>query len=192
MQRLSLPVLLGIVLEMAGCVSSLNPLYTERDLLYDPSLVGVWAESDDAKETWAFEKAGEKGYKLVVTEQDGKTGEFKAHLLKLGNTLFLDLFPEADALSGTNRNFFYQDHWLPTHTFAKVFQVEPELKMAILDPTWLKEHLEKDPKAIAHTKVHEHKIVLTASTPELQKFVLKHANDAFNDPGTMRRRQTKR
>ena len=180
----------GVSLVLPGCVPSLNPLYTEKDLVFDAALVGTWAEQDDSRETWSFNKSGEKEYKLIYTEDD-KTGEFKAHLLKLGNTLYLDFFPESDGLKDSKRNDFYLSHFVPGHMFAKVTQVEPTLRMAMLNPDWLKKLLEKNPKAIAYHAVGEDRIVLTASTAELQKFIVANTGEAFGDPATLKRVQTK-
>ncbi|HKS38638.1 MAG TPA: hypothetical protein VJW76_15705, partial [Verrucomicrobiae bacterium] len=171
---------------------SLNPLYTDKDLLFEKALVGVWVENDDSREAWAFERRGEKGYKLAYTV-DGKTGEFEAYLLKLGETLFLDLYPDDEGFKEMNRNDFYKSHFLPAHTFAKVTQIEPTLQMAFLNPDWLKELVEQNPKAIRHEKNGD-RIVLTASTKELQEFVLAHARtkNAFGDePANLKRIKSK-
>ena len=180
MRKIKLFLATGILLIAAGCVPSLNPLYTEKDVVFDPALAGVWADDDTAKETWAFEKSGEKGYKLIYTS-DGTTGEFEVRLLKLGKMRFLDLHPDGDGLNDLNRNDFYKAHLLPAHTFAKVTQIEPTLQMAFLNPDWLAKLLEKNPGAIRHEKLDESRIVLTASTKELQKFILKYVGEAFGD-----------
>jgi len=192
MKRYGLLLTWVLTLVVAGCVPSLNPLYTEKDLVFDAALVGVWSEKEDASETWAFEKTGEKEYRLVYTA-DGKTGEFEAHLLKLGNTLFLDLYPDGKSLDELNRNDFYKSHLIPGHTFAKVTRIEPTLQMGFLNPDWLKELSEQNPKAIRHEKVSD-RIVLTASTRELQEFVLKNLNTkgAFGDePSNLKRIKSK-
>ncbi len=80
---------LSFLFMLAGCVPSLNPLYTDQDLIFDSALLGVWTDKD-SKETWAFTEAGEKEYKLLYTEEDGRKGEFKAHLLKIEGKTFLD------------------------------------------------------------------------------------------------------
>jgi|SRR6185295_1561313 len=190
MKRTTLWLSVGASLVLAGCVPSLNPLYTEKDLVFEAALVGTWAEQDDSQETWGFEKSGEKQYKLVINE-NGKTGEFEVHLLKLGNTLYLDFFPESDGLKDSKRNDFYLSHFVPGHMFAKVTQVEPALRMAMLNPDWLKKLLEKNPKAIDHQGIGDERIVLTASTAELQKFIVANTGEAFGDPATLKRVQTK-
>jgi hypothetical protein len=192
MKRNGLLLASALATVVAGCVPSLHPLYTEKDLVFDAALVGVWSEKEDASETWAFEKTGEKAFKLVYTV-DGKSGEFEAHLLKLGNTLFLDLYPDGKGLDELNRNDFYKSHLIPGHTFAKVTRIEPSVQMAFLNPDWLKELLEQNPKAIRHEKVSD-RIVLTASTKELQEFVLKNVNtkDAFGgEPSDLKRIKSK-
>jgi len=179
-----------------GCIpTSINPLYTEQDLVFDPALIGVWRGKGDAKETWAFEKAGDKEYKFVYTEEDGKTGRFEAHLLKLGNTQFLDLFPDESGIEDMDRSGFYKVHLLRTHSFLKVTRIAPALQMAPLDLKWLREFLGKHPKAIRHHKIGEGddaQIVLNASTPELRKFVQKHlkTKGAFGEAINLRRKQS--
>lgn len=117
---------IGLLLLLGGCVPSLHPLYTEKDLTFDPALLGQWTE-DDGKGTWAFTKAGEKEYRLVFTDNQGKGGGFQAHLLKIEGRLFLDIFPTDLDLK---ENDFFRLHLLPAHTFMLVKQVQPSLQMA--------------------------------------------------------------
>ena len=81
MKKTLLPVALIVLCGLVGCLpTSINPLYTDKDLVFDPALVGVWRDKDDPKGTWTFEKAGEKSYKFVYAESDGKVGQFDARL----------------------------------------------------------------------------------------------------------------
>jgi hypothetical protein len=180
MKYTPLPVAVTLALVLSACVPSLNPLYTERDLVFDSALVGVWAENDDAQETWAFEKTGDQGYKAIYREKD-KPGEFDVHLVKLGDRLFLDFYPQDAGIKEMDRNDFYRFHFLPVHTFARVLLNGSTLEMAFLDPDWLKKLLDREPKAIRHERRGEDGIILTASTKELQTFVLKYADEAFGD-----------
>lgn len=175
-------------LMLAGCVQSLNPLYTEEDLVFEPKLVGAWAEADDAKERWTFAPAGEKAYQ-VTYETEGKRGLFEVHLLRLGQQLYLDFYPDKAAMEAMDANDLYKFHWLPVHTFARVYQVEPELGLAFMDPDWLSKKLAQDASAIAHVRRGDDQLILTASTPALQAFVQKYAGEAFGDgnPDKLRR-----
>ena len=77
---------------------------------------------------------------------------------------------------------------VPAHLFLKVEQIGPVLRIAAMDPEWLKEFLAKNPKAIAHEKLDD-RIVLTASTADLQKFLLDHAQEKlFGDSADLKRK----
>jgi len=169
----------------ASCVPSLNSLYTEQDLIFDAALLGVWTDKD-SKETWELSKADEKQYKLIYTDEDGKTGEFVAHLLKIDGKTFLDLTPIKPVHS---QNDFYKEHFLPTHTFAQISQTEPTIQVSFLEPEWLKKFVAKKPFAIRHEKMGE-EMLLTASQKELQKFLIAHLNTegAFSKPSSLRRK----
>ncbi len=196
MKKTILALLVVVGSGLAGCIpTSINPLYTGKDLLFDPALLGVWSNTGDSKETWAFEKAGETEYKFIYTEDDGKAGRFEAHLLKLGNAEFLDLFPDESGIDEMNRSGFYKIHLLRTHSFLKVSRSGPALQMTPLDLKWLREFLAKNPKAIQHHQIgegDEAQIVLTASTPELRKFVEKllRTDGAFGEPIHLKRKSS--
>lgn len=192
---------LALVLVTGCIVTSVNPLYTEKDLVFDPALVGAWAEAD-GKNTWAFEKAGEKKYKLLHTDENGRTGEFEAHLLKLGKYQFLDLHlvdPGEKEEWQINELAAVAMIMRPGHLFLKVSQVQPTLQLSALHEDWLNKLLEKNPKAIRHERIQfgsdnskDSRNVLTAETKDLQKFVLKYADseEAFGDkPGELKRKE---
>ena len=44
---------------LGGCWTlSINPLYTEADLVYDPGLEGIWGDPEDPEnETWEFKES---------------------------------------------------------------------------------------------------------------------------------------
>jgi hypothetical protein len=180
----------------AGCIpTSIHPLYSEKDLVFEPLLVGVWKEKDESKENWKFEKAGEKKYRLITTEDDGSTGEFEVHALKLGGLLFLDLSPDGCGVKDTTCTGYYQAHLQPMHSFLKITQLDPTtLQISAMDLKWLAGFLKENPQAIRHEKLGGEKddpqIILTASTPELQAFVTRHLKTpgAFsNEPSILKR-----
>lgn len=168
----------AVLVVLAGCVPSLHPLYTDGDLVFDPALVGEWSEKH-SKEKWIFTKSGEKEYRLVYIDDEGKEGKFIVHLVKAEGRQFLDLFPEDPDLK---ENDFYKCHLLPIHTFMRIEQIEPTLRMVPLNPDWIKKFLQDHPDAIQHEKVDDG-ILLTAKPKELQAFLIKHekTEDAFGD-----------
>lgn len=184
-------VLFAFVVLITGCVRSLHPIYTSSDVVYREDLIGTWAQSN-GESTWHFTEAErddrDRAYRLVITDKRGQPGTFLAHLVKLGNHHFLDLFPIAPQVAN---NGIYKFHFQRTHTFFRFKLHEGTLQLAWLSPTWLEKHLQSNPDALTHTFVTptghlptrreenaSERLLLTASTTELQAFFQLHANTA--------------
>jgi hypothetical protein len=168
-------VILFLLLSLSACVPSLHALYTDKDVIFEPSLLGEWIDAKrDSKSTLTFTKVDDKAYKLVSADEE-ETLTFIAHLVKLGDKLFLDAKGDSSVDDHTSA--------LPVHMFFFVPQTAPTLRMRAIDPGWLKGFIEKNPAAIRH-EIVDKDVVLTASTKELQSFVLRHLNTraAFTDP----------
>src|SRR5262245_41763896 len=76
---------------LTGCIlTSVYPFYTDKDLVFDQALLGKWSKPADG-ETWQFDKEGTNAYRLSVIS-GGKTNVIQAHLLKLEDARYLDLF----------------------------------------------------------------------------------------------------
>jgi hypothetical protein len=186
-------VLFGsVAVLLAGCIPSINPFYTEKDLVFEPKLLGEWqAKNDeDQPEQWRFEKREDKAYKLTVTEEKTKTGEFSAHLFKLGPEYFLDLVPSKCDYAATQA-FLVGCAMFPGHLLVRVAQFEPELKLAAFDFDWLKGYLEEHPNALAHYQESD-VMILTATTADLQHFALAHLapGQLFAKAGALARKET--
>lgn len=162
---------------LGGCLPvSLHPLYTDEELIFEEKLIGKWSDEDNV---WEFREAGEQGYEMRIF--DGKKGQFKAHLVKLGDMMFLDIFPDEPHLE--QESDFYKWHILPAHTFMKVDRIEPNLPLRGMDYEKVSKMLEEDPNLLKHEVVDD-RIVLTASTKQLQEFIIQYANveGVFGDP----------
>jgi hypothetical protein len=88
-------VALTLAVGLAGCapVDSLNPLYTDQDVVFDPTLLGQWGSQKDGLN---IAKLGENGYRLVLSGQDDESGQivtmvFDAHLVNLQGNRFFDV-----------------------------------------------------------------------------------------------------
>ena len=173
-------IILLFGLALAGCVPSWNSFYTEKDLVFNQALLGAWRPveaKETSKETWTFTKSGEKFYQLAQTDEEGRKAVFEARLVKLKQHLFVDLYltkVEGDELKV---NAWASISLVPAHLLLKVEQIEPTLKLAAMNPGWMRDFLKQHPDAIAHRVVSEDDIILAASTSELQKFVLDHVDD---------------
>ncbi len=187
---------------LGGCVPvmSLHPLYTEKDVVFEKNLLGVWVDQQDSqtqketldspdpnspKNTWEFQHPDEKKkeYKLIFADEEGKKGSFATHLVKLGSRLFLDVypanFPGGDIEDPNKKDWLPYNafFFVPAHTFIKIDSIGPELKMRLTDDEEMETLLKEDPNAVKFETLEDDKIVLTASTKELQAFVLKYADD---------------
>jgi hypothetical protein len=173
---------LALMTLLAGCVvTSVYPFYTAKDVQFDPALLGTWAEAGStnaANDHWRFDRLNQQAYWLTIGEQN-ETNRYETHRFHLKQHVFLDLCT-------TNR---MEDH-LPLHYLMKLENTGSKLQVKVLNFAWLAKLLEKKPKALRHILVpnepgntNNNQLVLTADTPELQKFILKHINDtnAFGD-----------
>jgi hypothetical protein len=170
---------------VSGCVPviSLQPLYTEKDVVLDQKLYGTWVtDSNDSKTTWEFKSIDDpkNAYNLIFTDEDGRKGSFVAHLVKLQDKLFLDIFPSElpwDPEDPNKMDWPYNSLFLiPAHTFVKVDSIEPQLKLRLTLESKMEELLKENPGVVEHTSVGD-RTVLTESTKKLQTFVLKYADD---------------
>jgi DNA-directed RNA polymerase subunit H (RpoH/RPB5) len=183
--RKMLPFLLAVAL--VGCVPSLHPLFTDSEIVFEEKLLGVWKQGD--KETWEFKRAGpnSNNYEMIYTN-DGEKGPFVAMLGKINDMMFLDLYPDEVEIQA---NDFYKVHLLPAHTFLKIEQIQPTLKMRAIDPEKFNKMLTNDPNLIRHEVIDDDRVVITASTQELQQFMKEHANDEglclFGKPTELKR-----
>jgi len=188
MKKRNIIVAATVALFVAACIPSINPFYTDNDVVFEKKLFGEWQEKDkaDEPEIWKFEEGKDKAYKLTITDKDGKQGEFEAHLFKLKQGYFLDLFATE---IGTNVIDLVKVSLIPAHLLLRVPQIEPELKLAGIDFDWLDKYLKEHPKALAHHR-DDDRIFLTAETADLQSFVQKHLgeDELFGKPGEMVRK----
>ena len=161
---------------MAGCLPSLHPLYNDKTLIFKEGLIGKWMGDDSV---WQFSRAGEKEYELRIRDDEKELGRFSAHLIEIKGLMFLDLFPDDKPLEDLDD--FYKIHLLPVHTFMKVDQINPNLRLRMIDYDKVEKMLENDPNVIKHEVVDDDRIVLTASTEELQNFVVEHVDTLFSD-----------
>lgn len=172
---------------LSGCFcQSLHPLYTGKDVVFDPALLGNWTFAN-TQAYWSVTRAGQEHYKIVFVDEDHKQGEFVARLVSVKGTMFLDLFPaETNSLPG---NLFYAGHFLPVHSLFQVIHTMPTPRLAVLSDDWLRKFTAKHPAAIKHETING-SIYLTAPPREMQRFFVAHlkTKGAFSPGDPWRRR----
>ena len=181
--------LFAVMLFLAGCVvTSIYPYYTDKDLVFEPTMLGDWVEAGETNEPSEyvrFEPMGTNGY-WVTALGGSETNRFEVHLFRLKEQLFIDTCP-------TNRSLDF----VPVHQVSKVTEIGPGIETANLNYDWLAKLLEKNPRAIRHMVLRDKpedkqdgRIVLTAETKELQRFLLKYVNltNAWQESSPMKHR----
>jgi hypothetical protein len=194
-KRVMLYCLAGLV---AGCVPivSLHPLFTKDDIVFEEKLLGAWVgDANDSGTLWEFTRFEESSagnlpkdlqsefkrvYRLNIADKEGHKGVLAACLVKLGDRLFLDIFPDQFPSGESDiekvKLMFNAFFYLPSHTFVRVDAIGDQLKIHFTDDDEFKKLVEAEPKAVEYAATEEHP-VLTASTKELQAFVTKYADD---------------
>jgi hypothetical protein len=190
----------------AGCgpILSFHPLFTKETLTFDERLLGTWVDDVNKPESsWEFTKfqavdankdavapkeLQDRAYRLAVKIENGR-GLFAAWLVKLDGKLFLDLYPAAfpsgEGEDPEKMELAYNTLlFVRAHVFIKIEIVEGQLKMKFTDDEKFGELIKDEPAAVKYEmanglsgKANEQNVILTASTKDLQAFVVKYADD---------------
>lgn len=195
-------VILFAGISFQGCITSLHPLYTDKDLVFDNRLLGTW-HSDSPTESWKLENLMEKElspyknpkerkdkevfksqfinkktYLLTYTDK-GEAAEFLLNLVKLDNNFYIDLYPG----KLKEKNEMLEDHYLPVHSYAKINISANGFELSYLNADLLYKLLNENRIKIRHESFDYYKVI-TASTEELQKFIIKFADNKefFSSP----------
>lgn len=197
MKKLFVITGLALLLTMLnGCLSALYPLFTEKDIVFEPRLVGSWSEKGDP-ETLVFthataadcaalppgiQRLATKGY-IVSLNNAGHTTEKKylGFITKLGQAQYLDFFPLPTGHQ-LRYNTFYRQHYIPQHSFYRLrFNTNGSIEIGQLKGEFLQEQINNKLVRIEHEVMSNGHYLITAPTEQLQQYVLKYANvpDAY-------------
>ena len=159
---------------MTGCLTlSVYPLYTAKDLVTDIPLEGKWTDPT-AKEIWEFSKGGDTY--VATSPTDSHPEPVTLHVVRLGDQRFLDLTAnETPSLA------------VEGHLFGKVWVKGDELRIQLMSSTWLEKKARE--AGLAFLELPNKDLLLTAPTADLQKLVLRYADDpaAYDEPTVLKR-----
>jgi hypothetical protein len=212
MRKTYAALLAFIVACLASCVpvDSLNPLYTDADVIFDDALVGQWVPVDHSQEQIVFKFERVKGGYILWASAKNKNGKYGylVHLLSIEKNRFLDVVPAnvdistlenplkmAQSKSGKYLEpplvhlglgaYLEVPEGAQTKAYVKVahwfFKFKFDGKKFSLDGT----DDEKFLQAIESDRIHidtasfekSKDLLITASTNDLQKFVMEHIDD---------------
>ena len=183
--RLTTALMAGL-LTLSGCVVlSLNPIYTDRDLVYWPELEGTWvfASDSDHRQSYCFERGDDaKEYRVIMRNGD-ESCVLSVHLTQIGKYTFLDA-----TLGKSNPDHLEFAFMRPVHYFCKIELNGDTLRMGEMDSNWVKQRHDKKRLSIAHET--DESTLLTANTKRVRRFLARWANDsdAFEDWTEMKRK----
>ncbi len=150
---------------------SLHPLATKDDTTFDERLLGRW---QDPPTVVTFDRADANSYRIKYTEDGDRFASFRANLMDLDGSLMLDVMPDSPDPNTADRSFIL---YLRTHMFFRIDMVEPVLKIQLAN---FRSILDEDPNCLPHETVEYEGLtylVITASTPELRRFLKRHVSD---------------
>jgi hypothetical protein len=176
---------------LGGCPSySLRPLYTKADAVTEPALEGTWMSADpQEKGEITFCKSQIGGYELSVFDPDTKIRQtYDGNLVRLGGELFMDIEFAEETLHGVNVDS--PMGVLPTHEIMKLRISGDELAFAWLEDDAIQKPKESGGSPLKYQLVNPglfQRLLITADTEDLRRYVAAHADAGFTDFGRLKR-----
>lgn len=174
---------------MSSClVSSLHPFFRQKDKVFEPAMLGSWIDSDSC--IWVIEKHmvikefmgpeyPDSTYRLTYYEDEGMLGLFIGTFFELKGIRYMDFYPDPseDHCNSGLTGF----HHFPTHTLARIQLDSDSIMLYWYGDEWLDELIKNNRIRIKHESVEMSadwtRHLLTAPTEDLQKFIIKYANN---------------
>jgi hypothetical protein len=176
---------------LSGCLSTLFPLFTQNDIVFDRRLIGKWDTGKDNKRA-VFEqgspnafaelpeglkKISDRGYILTITNLTGnEINKYYAFLVKIGSNHYFDYYP---AETGKEKRYdaFFKMHHTKLHSFFRVkFNNDSSFEISQFDEGYLRNLIDQKQIRIRHEKRFDGSYLITAPTSELQQYVMKYSD----------------
>ena len=164
MKLTSMLLVLAGALILTGCdtpaLLSLEPVVTDQDAAFDPTLLGTW-EADHGNDLCIIRRDGDTGY-AITHVSGGSVRQFSARLFRVGEASVLELTPE-----GTD------DFQIAGHAVVRIWTGGGTLRWAYLDTEWLR----KQAAQLLPNRADDKRMVLTAPGAAVRAFVAKYGVD---------------
>ena len=183
-----------LLIFLSSCLTTLHPIFTEKDLAYDPKLIGTWNTENEGKKgkviisCLATENSIElpgnisaikqRGYFISYQDENGKTSDqYIAFLARIEKHLYFDYYP-ADKKEDRKLDEFFEVHFVRMHTSYRVeILKDGGFELSQLDGSYVKSLIEEKKIRISHETDAEDDMTITASTKELQQYLLKYGDE---------------
>ena len=195
MKKITLTTAFALLLIfLSGCLTTLHPIFTEKDLAYEPKLIGIWnAERDGNKEKVTISNLAtensielpgnisdikQKGYLISYQREDGEiTERYIAFLARIGMHLYFDYYP-ADKKEDRKIDEFFEVHFVKMHTSYRVeILKDGSYELSQLDEGFVTKLIDEKKIRISYETSADDNKVITASTKELQQYLLKYGDE---------------
>ena len=195
---LAATIILSVIL-LSGCLYTLHPIFTVKDLVFDQRLLGRWQTKQDKDSSfYLFEKASVHDLKEFspalqqnatkiyrVTRITNESENYFGFLVKLGNGYFIDLYPDE---SGTLKNIdkFFKLHIVKQHSIYKIeFLSNHSFELKQFDDGYMRQLVDNKQIRIKHELMDDGSYLITAPTEELQQYIIKYGDvpDAYYKDG---------
>jgi len=173
--RFAAAIISLLVMSACGPLLSLNPLWDEGHAVSEPALTGTWISGDDDNEIITIAESGRNGYRMTYIDDDSSS-RYEVHAVRLEGRLFLDLYPDGDALEKRLKGEVYLP-LIPTHFFLRAVLEGDRLELAALDDEGIANKLERGEIEVPLLKL-EDGVLLTAQTDRIQDLVVRFVDDA--------------
>ena len=183
-----------LLIFLSSCLTTLHPIFTVKDLAYDPKLIGTWnIEREGNKEKViisnlatenSLELPGnisdikEKGYLISYQHEDSKIPDrYIAFLSRIGKYLYFDYYP-AYKKQDQYIDEFFGVHMVKMHTAYRVEILnDGSFELSQLDGSYVNNLIDQKKIRISHETGADGNVVITATTSELQQYLIKYSDD---------------
>lgn len=180
-----------LLIFLSSCLETIHPIFTEKDLVYDARLIGTWktdttggraiitnlATESSVQLPGNISSISKKGYLISYMDKDGSlSGLYIAFLARIGKHLYFDYYP-ADKKNDKSVDNFFMIHLTKMHTSYRVNFTKDGFEMSQLDEGFIRQLIDEKKIRISHEKSEEDDIIITASTSELQQYIIKYGDE---------------
>ena len=154
--RLGFVISLLLVLPLTSCVPqlSLNPWYSEKELVLEPGLAGAWLllDTDNKPEKdqqgWKFVQDLDRGYTVSFEdpEQPGVREIWELRLFRINGQLFVDVVQVTSKFKDDD----LAENFIPGHMVGTVKLEADKISMRFLDDEWTTKAVKTNAALISH------------------------------------------
>jgi len=195
--KLKILLCIGLLCLLTGCNIALSvyPYHTPKDVISDDRLIGSWTiisqntspvdttqKNDTSFYHLQFEKEKYRDELYIFRfniEENGemKQCEFEATPFELKGIRYLDLYADPGDKA---MNLFV----IPAHLLGKYSITGDTLTLSFMDAGWIRKMNEFNRIKPSHTSTPGFlsKLIFTARTADLQRFVVKYSAEMFGEP----------